>query len=211
MNKKILAALVAVSAALSMGGAAQAANLVVNGSFEDPGFSLPAGSYCYLGGGPYDCGSVNGWTGAFPLMLSTSGPWGNPNTPDGNVLVGIQGTSFIQQTLNLAPGTYKLSWIDAGRGNYGGPTETYQVAVGGNVMSVESVNFGAGWMAKSLTFTAAGATTLSFAGQTNYDATAFIDNVSVTAAVPEPETYAMLLGGLGLVGWAARRKARAAG
>ncbi|GJJ05101.1 hypothetical protein RugamoR64_56390 [Duganella rhizosphaerae] len=205
MNKKILAALAAASAALSMGGAAQAANLVVNGSFEDPGFSLPAGSYCYLGG-PYDCGSVNGWTGSFPLMLSTSGPWGNPNTPDGNVLAGIQGTSFIQQTLNLAPGTYTLSWIDAGRGNYGGPTETYQVVVGGNVMSVESVNFGAGWTAKSLTFSAAGATTLSFAGQTNYDATAFIDNVAVTAAVPEPGTYAMLVAGLGLLGVAARRQ-----
>jgi len=208
MNKKILAALVAASAALSMGGAAQAANLVVNGSFEDPGFALPMGSYCYLGG-PYDCGSVNGWTGGFPLMLSNSGPWGNPNTPDGNVLIGIQGTSFIQQTLNLAPGTYKLSWMDAGRGNYGGPTETYQVSVGGNVMSVESVNYGAGWTAKSLTFSATGATTLSFAGQTNYDATAFIDKVEVNA-VPEPQTYAMLLGGLGLVGWAARRRARAA-
>jgi hypothetical protein len=31
------------------------------------------------------------------------------------------------------------------------------------------------------------------------------DNINVTA-VPEPETYAMLLAGLGLVGWARRRK-----
>jgi hypothetical protein len=30
--------------------------------------------------------------------------------------------------------------------------------------------------------------------------------VSVTA-VPEPETYAMMLAGLGLVGWSARRRA----
>ncbi|HOY69753.1 MAG TPA: FxDxF family PEP-CTERM protein [Methylotenera sp.] len=34
---------------------------------------------------------------------------------------------------------------------------------------------------------------------------ALLDNVSVTA-VPEPETYALMLAGLGLVGFAARRK-----
>ncbi|WP_332852369.1 PEP-CTERM sorting domain-containing protein [Duganella sp. S19_KUP01_CR8] len=36
-----------------------------------------------------------------------------------------------------------------------------------------------------------------------------LDNVSVTvSAVPEPETYAMLMAGLGLVGFAARRRQR---
>jgi hypothetical protein len=36
-----------------------------------------------------------------------------------------------------------------------------------------------------------------------------VDNIAVTA-VPEPSTYAMMLGGLGLVGWMKRRKSRAA-
>lgn len=31
-------------------------------------------------------------------------------------------------------------------------------------------------------------------------------NLSFTAAVPEPQTYALMLGGLGLVGWMARRR-----
>jgi hypothetical protein len=34
----------------------------------------------------------------------------------------------------------------------------------------------------------------------------FVDNVTFISAVPEPETYAMLLAGLGVVGFAVRRK-----
>ena len=42
-------------------------------------------------------------------------------------------------------------------------------------------------------------------GYTNFDIA--IDNVRI-AAVPEPSTWGMLLGGMGLVGWMARRTAR---
>jgi len=43
---------------------------------------------------------------------------------------------------------------------------------------------------------------------TNHTITAFTTDLSpfAIAAVPEPETYAMLLAGLGLVGVAARRR-----
>ena len=37
----------------------------------------------------------------------------------------------------------------------------------------------------------------------------YLDNVSVMAAVPEPESYAMMLLGLGLLGFMARRKTAA--
>ncbi len=57
----------------------------------------------------------------------------------------------------------------------------------------------------------AGSSTLSFGsiGGDNYSG-AVIDNVSVTAAVPEPETYAMLGAGLGLLAFIGRRKAKQA-
>lgn len=58
---------------------------------------------------------------------------------------------------------------------------------------------------------AAGTHTLTFSGTAHYarygDTSAFLDNVRMTVTpVPEPETYAMPLAGLGLLGFMARRK-----
>ena len=55
----------------------------------------------------------------------------------------------------------------------------------------------------TFTATATGDTTLRFLGVRN--GFTHLDNVSVTA-VPEPETYAMMLAGLGAVGFMARRR-----
>lgn len=51
-------------------------------------------------------------------------------------------------------------------------------------------------------------TTESFSSSTFPDEQVGIDNISITSVsnVPEPETYGMLLAGLGLVGFSARRK-----
>ncbi len=55
-----------------------------------------------------------------------------------------------------------------------------------------------------------GTNTLTFRGLNpdSSDVTIFLDNVNVSAvaAVPEPETYAMFLAGLGLLGFASRNK-----
>jgi hypothetical protein len=53
------------------------------------------------------------------------------------------------------------------------------------------------------------ASTISANGSTVAIAgTSRVDNFTVTAAVPEPETYAMLLAGLALLGFSARRRAK---
>jgi hypothetical protein len=61
-----------------------------------------------------------------------------------------------------------------------------------------------GWIQQQLIVTATGANTiLSFVSTSSGYAGMIIDNVSVTA-LPEPSTFAMLLAGIGLLGFAAR-------
>jgi hypothetical protein len=67
-----------------------------------------------------------------------------------------------------------------------------------------------GWMHQSFTFVATEASTaLSFTSTTGGDAGIALDNITITP-VPEPETYALMLAGLGLVGFTARRRSNAA-
>ena len=69
-----------------------------------------------------------------------------------------------------------------------------------------------GWVTQTFQFVATGASsTVSFDSQTNSAFGAALDNVRVsvdgtTAPIPEPETYALMLAGLGVMGFAVRRR-----
>jgi hypothetical protein len=200
--------------AFAFSPAAQAANLVTDGSFEATGASFPAGSYCYIGYAPIDCALPSGspWSGTAALILASSGPWQTPASlggfaaSQGNVVLGLQNFSTISQALTLSAGSQTLTWLDAGR-NYGN-SQSYDVIFGGNTLGTFTTTAGQAWSGHTLTFTAAGAGTLTFKGLgLAYDGTSFIDNVSVTAAVPEAGTWAMMLLGLTGVAAAARRRA----
>jgi hypothetical protein len=71
-----------------------------------------------------------------------------------------------------------------------------------------------GWKTATMFFTAGDTSqVLSFLAKgTAPGAPPFLllDNVSLAAAVPEPETWGMMLGGIGLIGWMARRRRAAA-
>jgi hypothetical protein len=81
-----------------------------------------------------------------------------------------------------------------------------------SLLSTASGGF-SGWKSASMTFVASGTDqVLSFLAQgTAPGAPPFLllDNVSLTSAVPEPATWGMLFGGLGLVGFLARRRSAA--
>ena len=207
-----------VTAALALLAATASAqadtNLLVNGSFEQAGPSFAAaGSYCYLGYAPLECGSLPGWSGKLPVIASSSGAWGIPSglsgwdSAQGDILIGLQNTSYAVQNVGLAAGIYALTWSDAGRSNYGSGT-SYIVSFDGQDLGTYSTTLGQGWATHTLAFTAAGAGDLRCQGLSiNADGTAFVDNVRLTAAVPEPASLVLILAGLVSIGLAARRTA----
>ena len=100
------------------------------------------------------------------------------------------------------------------------PTEITQT--GGGLFTLDSLDMlstGGGTKfigSNAAVYTVTGTGTINFgslfAGVTSviwddsFSSSSTIDNVTINSAVPEPETYAMLLAGLGLLGFAARRR-----
>lgn len=192
-------------------GCAQA-NLLVNGGFETPAFADNSGHYVHLTGT-----DLTGWT-TFSTFAGTVlfNTLYDP-VAEGNQAVQIEvpGDSISQSFATIIGAHYALSFDLSAFTIYGGPgrggalcpcTSILDVGVGPASGSFGSTS--AGYVTQTLNFTAdAVTTTLTFTnpsdppGIGNYP---HIDNVSVVQ-VAEPESYAMLLAGLGVLGFAIRR------
>jgi len=204
--------------ALMSGGIAQA-NLLSNGSFETPAStnvpSLPVGSTYLTGWTVYNQEIAHIPNGAFSLFAS-----------DGLYSLDLAGYhdflpyGGVQQTIATTAGAvYDISF-DVGAVN--GVTSVEVTAgslLGAATSSAQQSNVGV-WTTYNSTFTALGSlTTISLKGTGASSGGTYVglDNVNVTfnhfaVAVPEPETYAMMLAGLGLLGFSAkRRKQQSAG
>ena len=208
-------ATIAAVVALFAAGTASASpvNLITNGEFEImvPGYAFSDG-YQVVNSGSI---AIMGWTvggGSVDLIHNAY----NAISGYSIDMLGTPGPGFLSQDFNVVAGqTYNLSF-DMAR-NPGGPAgQGVAVSFGGAAGNFYSTAAASNTLySNTLSFTAAstGLATLSFASAaqagTSYDnySGAVIDNVSVMAAVPEPETYAMLLAGLGLMGFMRRRKA----
>jgi len=196
LSKLFLAAAVT---ALTASGAASAANLIQNGDFEivsgvNPNNYVRVGAgegaiaFWNVGGNSVDVinNSYNAIAGNSIDMLGTPGP-------------GVLSQSFTA----VAGATYTLSFdLTHNPYSHGAGLDVF---VGGNHYSFEGSTPVTNYTFNFTTTGGLQALVFSSVGGDGYSG-AVLDNVSVTAAVPEPETYAMMLAGLGLVGVIARRR-----
>lgn len=199
---------IAVAAAIAITSASAFAAPIVNGTFDTPAVS--AGNFTYL------TGTYNSWTYAGESGIATNGSGFNVIGGAGGVGILQQAGSSISQVFNFTDNILSLTFSAEGRNGYG--ANSISVLIDGVALVF---NGATAFLPSSTTaFTtytsnvialAAGNHTLSFVGNGvgGRDVTSFIDNVSLTTAVPEPVTLGLF--GLGLVALgAARRKAKQA-
>lgn len=194
---------IALLLALSSLPSLASANLVANGSFESN--AQTAGTY-----GIYP--NLTNWTGGVFGVELRNNLVGAASDGVNFVELDTTNNSSIFQMINTSVGAeYTLSFDYSPREGvskdsnpikaFWNGTQVTQITgsginkVGNNWMTVDFSVFGTGH--DKLTFSAAG-TSDSYGGS--------LDNVSLIAAVPEPETYGMMLMGLGLMGFIARRR-----
>ena len=154
---------------------------LLQGGFETPNVGTgsfgafqynPSGSAWTFSGSAGVAGNGSGFTG------------GNPDAPDGSQVAFLQATGSFSQTVNLAAGTYSLSFLAAQRANFQAGAQTFQVLVDGAVVGTFTPADTAYSALTTDAFTvAAGAHTIQFVGLNPQggDNTAFVDNVQLLA------------------------------
>ncbi len=228
LSRKLVSACVLAGCALSVTAPAHAANLLQNGSFEAGYSGAPWETYTATHSpGPTDHFAY--WQIDFGQVdiINTLWDGSDADTLKNDASVDMNGSlgGGISQVFATTVGAlYHVSFDIAG--NYAGApvTKHMDAKVAGvtlpnaaivsnhytfDVTGKSATNMG--WESRGFDFIATESTTrISFASTITGNAGMALDNVEVTlgtaAPVPEPETYAMMLAGLGLLGFAARRR-----
>jgi hypothetical protein len=204
-------------------------NLLTNGSFEsfDPNTRAPTGWTLAPGnlstnGVVIDYNSATPYpTGAFGEAVPADNAIGNP----GLDAVGSHAFYFVDdfanpaetltQQVSVTSGTIYNFGFDAylpqnGLNNAG--NAAFSATVGGDTFANFTVTAGQtpGWVhySASAVANATASTDFTFSFMTNLfpSKDVVIDRVYFAAAVPEPGTYALMLAGLGAIGFIARRR-----
>lgn len=222
VRKALFSFAVAVAAALGAAGPAQAA--IVNGSW-DPAFGSPFAGLGWNGTAnwfiPDTCVPGSG-------LINNSDACSLGGMFMANATVNFYALSDVtmatKATLTFAPNQYIVQSAVVAGYNLSGVTSTYTTA-GVLTGNTSFISLDLDKFAWGLTFVG-GQARLAYAeiedgkqecpfGQKDDDDCGFNDGdqypatIVFTTAVPEPQTYALMLAGLGVVGFMARRRRRA--
>ena len=206
-------------------------NLITNGSFETvTGATINSGQWAVVEGDNASHGPkyLNGWQAdarfGVELRNHVAG-----KAQEGNIFVELDShfgyfggndqapapccNSWISQSVDTDAGQiYHLSYYYSPRGGVEWASNDINVYWNGSLLTT---NTGSGigqggnvWQQFEFDVTGTGGwDTLKFAaGGTAQTYGGSLDNVSLVAAVPEPETYALMMAGLGAVAFMARRR-----
>lgn len=192
-NMKKIALLLALAVLPTLANA----NLVVNGSFEADAQAA----------GTWSVGPLIGWNSGAELRNNVAG-----TASDGVNFVELDHyfNGSIFQTFTGLSGLYDLSFDYSARPGVGSASNPIQAWWNGVLLTTVTGN-GIGksdnnWLTLGFQVSGTGNDILTFAAAGISDGLGgSLDNVILTA-VPEPETYGMMLAGLGLIGFAARRR-----
>jgi choice-of-anchor C domain-containing protein len=214
MTRNVFKGAVAASALIFSLPASAAVNLVANGSFE-------------LGSNPGVFSTIGIGSSALTAWSITSGNidyigsyWQASNGVRSVDMNGSFVAGTISQTISgLVIGrTYNFSFDIAGNPDGPPPTKRLDATINGTTYTAAfpvgaNTRSSMGWSTYSTTFVASsGSTLLSFTpnGDPNGAFGPALDNVSVSSAVPEPSTWAMMLLGFVGLGYLGSRKRLAA-
>jgi choice-of-anchor C domain-containing protein len=177
-------------------------NLINNGDFES--YSSPVSGFSAVLAGS---NGLTDWTVGGTSVDVVNGGFGaiTGNSID---LLGSPGPGSLSQTFATISGQSYLLNFDLSANGRGGDSKALTVNFGGTVGNFFGNNTAVA--PQTLSFIASSAmSTVSFTSADAGFSGAVIDNVAV-GAVPEPETFALLLAGLGLIGSVIKRKKKTA-
>ena len=225
MNSKSLSvALCALTASFALCATGAGAAAIVNGGFEADAASVPAAGV-YLG-------PITGWNGPFGYLESAG--YYSATPPEGRIFAlvggGIDGPPYhLSQTITgltsgsrytvkfslasedfIIPGTIEQVnvWMSTGSAS---ASQIFSAPVSSNTISGGPGPLWDHWAAFSYSFVASAASaTIDFqqTAATSGSGDTGLDDLSIFASggVPEPASWALMLGGFGAMGAALRRR-----